>query len=65
VNPEFDPLLGKLVVYAGTREEAIRKLNTALWELVIQGVENNTAEFLKILEDERFRNGKYRSDFFN
>jgi acetyl-CoA carboxylase biotin carboxylase subunit len=58
-------LLGKLIVYAGTREEAIRKLNTALWELVIQGVENNTAELLSILDDERFRRGEYTTDFFS
>ena len=30
VSPYYDSLLGKLIVYAGTREEAVRKMKAAL-----------------------------------
>ncbi|HBD87065.1 MAG TPA: acetyl-CoA carboxylase biotin carboxylase subunit, partial [Clostridiales bacterium] len=30
VSPSYDPLLGKLIVYASTREEALRKMQAAL-----------------------------------
>ena len=34
VSPYYDSLLGKLIVYAGTREEALRKMKAALCELM-------------------------------
>ncbi len=64
VSPVYDPLLGKLIVFAGTREEAIRKMQAALCELVIQGVETNIANQLDIIGDTRFQNGSYSLDFF-
>ncbi len=64
ISPAYDPLLGKLIVYAGTREEALRKLQAALCELVIQGVPNNTEEQLDIVSDSRFQSGNYALDFF-
>ncbi|MDF2839021.1 MAG: acetyl/propionyl-CoA carboxylase, alpha subunit [Evtepia sp.] len=64
VSPAYDPLLGKLIVFAGTREEALRKMQAALCELVIQGVDNNIEEQLTILSDTRFQTGSYSLDFF-
>lgn len=65
VSPAYDPLLGKLIVYATTREEALRKLQAALCELVIEGVPNNIEEQLDIVSDKRFQNGSYSLDFFS
>ena len=63
VPPYYDSLLGKLIVCAQTREEAIRKMRAALCELVIEGV-NHTADLhLDLLEDPRFRDGTYTTDF--
>ena len=59
VPPHYDSLVGKLVVYAGTRDEALRKMRAALCELVIEGVPTNAAEQLTLLEDERFARGDY------
>ena len=59
VPPHYDSLVGKLVVYAGTRDEALRKMRAALCELVIEGVPTNVAEQLALLEDERFARGDY------
>ena len=49
VSPYYDSLLGKLIVRAGTREEAVRKMKAALCELVIEGVETNIAEQLELV----------------
>ena len=38
VSPYYDSLLGKLIVYAKTREETLRKMRAALCELVIDGI---------------------------
>lgn len=65
ISPAYDPLLGKLIVFAGTREEALRKMQAALCELVIQGVESNIEEQLTILSDTRFQTGSYSLDFFS
>ncbi|MGM9521212.1 MAG: acetyl/propionyl/methylcrotonyl-CoA carboxylase subunit alpha [Oscillospiraceae bacterium] len=64
VSPYYDSLLGKLIVYAGTREEAIRKMQAALCELVIEGVPNNVEEQIDIVNDARFKNGSYDLAFF-
>ncbi len=63
VSPYYDSLLGKLIVYAKTREETLRKVNAALCELVITGIQTNLAEQLRIVEDERFISGKYDLTF--
>lgn len=63
VSPYYDPLLGKLVVYAKTREETLRKMRAALCELVIEGIVTNIEEQLAIVEDERFASGSYDLTF--
>ena len=63
VPPYYDALLGKLIVYAGTREETLRKLKAALCELVIEGVFNNIEEQLALICDERFMDGSYDLTF--
>ncbi len=63
VSPYYDSLLGKLVVYAKTREETLRKINAALCELVIDGIPTNIEEQLRIVQDERFVSGNYDLTF--
>ena len=63
VSPYYDSLLGKLIVYAKTREETLRKMRAALCELVIDGVPTNIEEQLRIVEDERFTTGNYDLTF--
>lgn len=63
VSPYYDSLLGKLIVHAATREEALRKLRAALCELVIEGIPTNITEQLRIVEDERFTSGNYDLTF--
>lgn len=63
VPPYYDSLLGKLIVCAQTREEAIRKMRAALCELVIEGVAHTADLHLDILETPEFRAGTYTTDF--
>ena len=63
VSPYYDSLLGKLIVYANTREETLRKIRASLCELVIEGIPTNIEEQLRIVEDERFTSGQYDLTF--
>lgn len=63
VTPYYDSLIGKLIVHATTREQALRKLRAALCELVIEGISANTEEQLRMVEDERFISGSYDLTF--
>lgn len=63
VSPYYDPILAKLIVYAKTREESLRKMRAALCELVIEGIPTNIEEQLHIVEDERFSSGNYDLTF--
>ncbi|WP_458408275.1 acetyl-CoA carboxylase biotin carboxylase subunit [Anaerotignum sp.] len=59
IVPFYDSMLGKLIVHASTREEAIRKMEAALCEMVIVGVETNIEEQLKLVRSEVLRKGDY------
>ncbi len=63
VSPYYDSLLGKLIVFAKTREETLRKMRASLCELVIAGISTNIEEQLRIVEDERFASGHYDLTF--
>lgn len=62
VPPYYDSLLGKLIVHAPTREEAVRKMRSALGELAIEGVSNNSELQLDILNNPEFLSGVYHTD---
>lgn len=64
ITPYYDPLIGKLVIYSGSREESLRKIKSALCELVIDGVPNNIEEQLDIVGSTAFSSGNYDLDFF-
>ena len=59
VPPYYDSMLGKLIVCANTREESIRKLRSALSELVIVGVEQNRDFHMRLTETKDFQDGTY------
>lgn len=65
VSPYYDSLLGKLIVCAKTREEALRKIRAALCELVIRGISTNQEEQLCIVDDDRFISGSYDLTFMS
>ncbi|MBQ7836538.1 MAG: hypothetical protein IJ389_04720 [Clostridia bacterium] len=62
---EYQPLLGNLIVYSRTRPHAIRKLRSAIGELVTEGVYNNSEIYSQIISDEAFASGEYDISFYD
>jgi acetyl-CoA carboxylase, biotin carboxylase subunit len=60
---EYDPLLAKLVAWAPDRQSAIQRLERALTEYAVGGVETNLNLFRQMLQDRRFRQGNIYTEF--
>jgi urea carboxylase len=58
VSPFYDPMLAKVIVAAGSRDEAIAKLVKALRETVVAGIETNLDYLRAIADSETFRSGQ-------
>ena len=65
VPPLYDSMLAKLIVYGDDRQEAIRKMNSALGEFVVSGIDTNIDFHLDILHDEGFIQGEYNTGFID
>ena len=63
ISPYYDSLIGKLIAYASTREEAVRKIRSALCEIIFNGIETNIPEQLEIVSDPVFSSGDYDLTF--
>jgi acetyl-CoA carboxylase biotin carboxylase subunit len=59
VQPYYDSLVAKLVVTGATREIALKRMQRALNEYVIEGIKTNIAFHKRVLQDARFVAGKY------
>lgn len=59
ITPFYDSMIGKLIVYAPSRDEAIRKMKWALAEFLVDGVDTNIDFQLSLLRDENFESGQY------
>ena len=57
VPPHYDSLVGKLIAYGATRDQAIRRMRIALSEMVVDGIETNIPLHLDLLNDTRFLRG--------
>jgi acetyl-CoA carboxylase biotin carboxylase subunit len=53
----YDPMVGKLIVHAPTREAAIERMRRALHELTVTGIETSRDFHLRLLENADFRSG--------
>ena len=58
VSIHYDPLLGKLIVWARSREQAMDRLARALEEIRIEGIRTTVPLFAALLEDPDFRAGR-------
>ncbi|KAG1332010.1 biotin carboxylase 1, chloroplastic [Cocos nucifera] len=63
VPPSYDSLLGKLIVWAPTREKAIERMKRALDDTIITGIPTTIEYHKLILDIEDFRNGKVDTAF--
>ena len=59
VTMHYDPMIAKVIAHGATRDEAIDRLNRALGDCEIAGVEHNVAFLRNVLSDDVFRSGDY------
>ncbi|CAM3097256.1 acetyl-CoA carboxylase biotin carboxylase subunit [Corallococcus sp. ZKHCc1 1396] len=63
VLPHYDSLLSKLIVHAEDRETAIRRMQRALSEYVVEGIRTNIPFHRAALAEEAFQEGNYDTRF--
>jgi acetyl-CoA carboxylase biotin carboxylase subunit len=57
VPPNYDSMIGKLIAYGDTREQAIARMRVALSETIVEGIKTNIPLHQELLQDEKFVRG--------
>ena len=57
VPPHYDSMIGKVIAYGATREQAIRRMQIALSEMVVEGIQTNIPLHRELMIDARFIEG--------
>jgi acetyl-CoA carboxylase biotin carboxylase subunit len=57
VPPHYDSLIGKVIVFGDTREQAIARMRSALSEMVVEGIKTNIPLHQELLMDTAFLQG--------
>ncbi|MCQ2509840.1 MAG: acetyl-CoA carboxylase biotin carboxylase subunit, partial [Lachnospiraceae bacterium] len=65
IPPYYDSMIGKLIVHGKDRKEAIRKMISALGEVVIEGVETNVDYLYGILNEKDYQAGNTDIEYLN
>jgi acetyl-CoA carboxylase biotin carboxylase subunit len=63
VPPYYDSLIAKLIAYGDDRAEAMARMERALSQFVVQGIETSISLHQGIFQDEDFREGKFDTKF--
>ena len=63
VGLEYDPMLGKLIVWGADRDQAIRRMIRAIQEMNVGGVHTALPAALQVLEHEKFVEGDFDTHF--
>ena len=59
IPPYYDSLIGKLIVHGRDRQEAMARLDRALGELIVDGIETTVPLFHALLREPDIHNGNY------
>lgn len=51
IPPYYDSMIAKLIVHGNTREEALRKMRSALGEVIIEGIDTNVDYLYDLISD--------------
>jgi acetyl-CoA carboxylase biotin carboxylase subunit len=54
VPPNYDSMIGKIIVYGDTREQALARMRTALSETVVEGIQTNIPLHRELMVDSGF-----------
>jgi acetyl-CoA carboxylase biotin carboxylase subunit len=65
VPPHYDSLVAKVIVHGRDREQALARMDRALRELVIEGIETNIQRQRRIIGHETFRSGQFGNGFYD
>jgi len=57
VPPHYDSMVGKVIAYGDTRDQAVRRMQVALSEMVVEGILTNIPLHRELLLDARFLRG--------
>lgn len=57
VPPYYDSMIGKIIAYGDTREQAMARLRIALSEMAVDGIKTNIPLHLELLDDSAFQRG--------
>mgnify|MGYP002849425314 FL=1 len=57
VPPNYDSLVGKLITYGASRDEALARMRNAIDELVVDGIKTNTPLHRELVRDPGFCKG--------
>ena len=57
VPPYYDSMIGKVIAYGDTREQAIARMRIALSEMVVEGIKTNIPLHQELLLDDKFLRG--------
>jgi acetyl-CoA carboxylase biotin carboxylase subunit len=59
VPPHYDSMIGKLIAYGATREQAIARMRVALSEMVVEGIKTNIPLHQELLSDATILKGGF------
>ena len=65
ISPYYDSMVAKLIVHAGSRPEAISRMNRALQEFYISPIKTTIGLHMDILKDQRFLKGNVTTHFLD
>ena len=57
VPPNYDSMVGKIIVYGDTRDQAIARMRTALSETLVEGINTNIPLHRELMVDAKFMSG--------
>ena len=59
IPPHYDSLIGKLIVHGRDRDEALARLDRALGEVIVDGIDTTLPLFRALLAEDAVRTGRY------
>jgi len=65
VPSHYDSMIGKLITFADTRNECLSKMNRALEEYIIMGINTNIQLHQNIIQSDEFISGKYDINYMS
>ena len=65
IPSHYDSLVAKLIVFAQTREGAVRKMSSALDEFVIEGIKTTIPFHRQVMQSAKFQSGDFDTSFLD